>query len=108
LKLWSKSGDLYFFFFQIWQYCDFFTKDLYWINSLFFLSPSGGISPKKSTVHDRGFMFQFCDLENLVNFSSKTGKLVKFTPYKQNLPNRPPVIFVEITTKCFQRKHHCS
>jgi len=63
--------------------------------------------PKKSTVHERGFMFQFCDLENLVNFSSKIEKLVKFTLKKKHLPNLPPVIFVEITTKCFQRKHHC-
>jgi hypothetical protein len=64
--------------------------------------------PKKSTVHERGFMFQFCDLENLVNFSSKIEKLVKFTVCKQNLCNPPPVIFVEIMTKCFQRKHDCS
>jgi hypothetical protein len=64
--------------------------------------------PKKITIPDRGFMFQFCDLENLVKFPEKIEKIVKFTLYRQNLPNLPPVIFVEMTTKCFQRKHHCA
>jgi hypothetical protein len=87
----------------------FFPKYLCWINSLFSLSPSVGISPqKKALFMNRGFMFQFYDLENLVNFSSKIEKLVKFTVSKQNLPNPRSVIFVEITTECFQRKRYCS
>jgi hypothetical protein len=37
-------------------------------------------------VHYQGFLFQFCDIENLVNLSKNLTKLILFAQEKQKNP----------------------
>jgi hypothetical protein len=69
LQLWSKSGDLYFF---SSKYGNIVRQDLCWINSLFFLSPSGGISPQE----------KHCSWIGVLCFSSVILKFSEF--FQQN------------------------
>jgi hypothetical protein len=59
----------------------------------------------KAMVHYQGFLFQFCDIENLVSLSKNLTKLILFAQGKKKIQNFHNS-FVNITIKFVTKNVH--
>jgi hypothetical protein len=90
-KLWSISGNVYFFSLKYGNFVVFFTKRPLLDSQPFsFVAKWPYLAPKRTLFTNRGLSFQFCDIKNLMKISNKLENSIKFTvdkqkSYKKNL-----------------------